>query len=180
MEPPRDIPNIDDSIAREPEDIRRDLAEAASRNLFLFCKGVLGYKDMTESFHGHLCAWHDKNPARFKMTLIPRGHLKTSILTIGKTLQLITQNPEHRILLANETATNAEKFLFAIRMHAESNRRFRALYSHLIPTEPTTWSQVALTFVRKGVYPTPTVTAMGMTGAMTSQHYTHLTLDDLI
>jgi len=180
MEPPRDIPRIDDDLARQPEDIRRDLAEAASRNLFLFCRGVLGYTDLTESCHGPLCAWHDENPSRFKLTLMPRGHLKTSCITIGKNLQKIVQNPEARILLANETATNAQKFLSAIRSHAESNRRFRALYSHIIPIEPKTWSQEALTFVRRGVYPTPTVTAMGMTGALTSQHYTHLSLDDLI
>ncbi len=181
LEPPRDLPKIDDEVARLPEDIRRDLAEAASRNLFMFCRGVLGYPDLTESFHGHLCTWHDENQNRFKLTLVPRGHLKTTCITIGKNLQRVTQNPECRILLANETATNAEKFLSAIKMHAESNRRFRALYPHLIP-EPrtTTWNNEALTFVRKGVYTTPTITAMGMTGALTSQHYTHLSLDDLV
>lgn len=180
LEPPRDLPQLDDDIVRQPEDIRRDLAEAASRDLFMFCRGVLGYTDLTEACHGPLCTWHDENPSRFKLTLMPRGHLKTSCITIGKNLQKVVQNPEARILLANETATNAQKFLSAIRSHAESNRRFRALYSHIIPLEPKTWSQEALTFNRKGFYTTPTITAMGMTGALTSQHYTHLSLDDLI
>lgn len=181
LNPPKDIPRIDDTIASAPEDIRRDLAQAAANNLFLFCKGVLGYNDLTERCHGPLCAWHDENPSRFKLTLIPRGHLKTTCITIGKNLQKVVRNPESRILLANEVASNAQKFLLAIRAHAESNRRFRALYSHIIPIEPkSSWSQESLTFVRRGVYPTPTLTAMGMTGAMTSQHYTHLNLDDLI
>lgn len=181
LNPPKDIPRIDDTIAQAPEDIRRDLAQAAANNLFLFNKGVLGYSDLTERCHGPLCTWHDENPSRFKLTLIPRGHLKTTCITIGKNLQKIVQNPEARILLANEVSTNAQKFLLAMRSHAESNRRFRALYSHIIPIEPkSSWSQESLTFVRRGVYPTPTLTAMGMTGAMTSQHYTHLNLDDLI
>lgn len=180
LNPPKDLPKLDDSIVRQPEDIRRDLAEAASRNLFLFCRGVLGYADLTEDCHGSLCTWHDENPARFKLTLMPRGHLKTSCITIGKNMQKLVQNPEARVLIANETATNAQRFLSSIRTHAESNRRFRALYSHLIPSDPRQWSQEALTFVRQGVYASPTFDAIGMTGAMTSRHYTHLSLDDLI
>lgn len=179
MEPPRDLPRIDDEIARQPEDIRRDLAEAASRNLFLFARGVLGYADVTETCHGPLCAWLDENPSRFKTVQMPRGHLKTTI-GVARCMQLVTQNAEHRVLLANETATNAQRFLGTIRAHAESNKRFRALYSHIIPVDPKQWSLEALTFVRKGIYTTPTFDAIGMTGAMTSRHYTHLYIDDPI
>lgn len=183
MQPPQDIPRIDDEIAREPEDIRRDLAEAASRDLFMFCTGVLQYRDLTQACHGPLCTWHDKNQARFKETLEPRGHLKSSVITIGKNLQKVTQNPENRILLGNETATNAERFLGAIKAHAETNRRFRGLYSHLIPPDNSrkhSWSQTELTFKRQGVYTVPTIDTIGMTGAMTSRHYTHLCIDDPI
>lgn len=175
-----ELPNQDEALKREPAEVLKDLAEAASRNLFTFAKGVLGYKDLSERCHGPLCVWHDTNPARYKLTLMPRGHLKTTIVTISKTLQRIVRNPEERILLANETATNAERFLAAIRAHAEGNRKFRTLYSWLIPAEPKNWSQQSLTFNRQGVYPTPTIDAIGMTGAYTSRHYTHLTFDDPI
>jgi len=179
LEPSRDLPRVDASVASQPEDIRRDLAEAASRNLFMFARDVLGYKDLTASCHGPLCAWLDGNPARFKLVLHPRGTFKTTI-NIARVMQKIAQNAEHRILLANETATNAERFLSIIRTHAESNRVFRALYSHLIPSDPKRWSQQELLFNRKGVYAEPTVDSIGMTGAMTSRHYTHMTFDDLI
>jgi hypothetical protein len=179
LEPPRDLPRLDDEIVRQPEDIRRDLAESASRDLFVFARGVLGYADLTQDCHGPLCTWLDHNPARFKLVLHPRGTFKTTI-NISRVMQKITQDPEHRILLANETATNAERFLSIIRQHAESNRRFRALYSHLIPSDPKRWSQSELLFLRKGVYAEPTVDSIGMTGAMTSRHYTHMTFDDLI
>ncbi|MGH8621488.1 MAG: hypothetical protein ACRET3_05050, partial [Burkholderiales bacterium] len=103
-------------------------------------------------------------------------------MTIGKNLQKVCQNPENRILIANETATNAERFLSAIKTHAETNKRFRALYSHIIPldTRKTRWSQTELQFVRQGYYPEPTLDTIGMTGAMTSRHYTHLGFDDPI
>src|SRR5438477_10633306 len=154
--PPRDMPRLDDNIVRQPEDIRRDLAEAASRDLFLFTRGVLGYSDLTERCHGMLCTWLDHNPSRFKLILMPRDHFKTTI-NISRVMQKITQNAENRILLANETATNAQRFLSVIRSHAESNRKFRALYSHLIPKEPQRWSQEELLFNRKGTYAEPTV-----------------------
>jgi hypothetical protein len=179
LEPPRDLPKLDDGIVRQPEDIRRDVAEAASRNLFVFARGVLGYTDLTEGCHAQLCTWLDHNPSRFKLVLHPRDTFKTTI-NISRVMQKICQNPEHRILLANETATNAQRFLSIIRTHAESNKRFRALYPHLIPSDPKRWSQEELLFNRRGVYAEPTVDSIGMTGAMTSRHYTHMTFDDLI
>ena len=183
LRPPTDIPRIDSNIEREPEDIRQDVAEAASRDLYMFNTGVLGYKDLTENCHKILCAWHDQNPSRYKETLMSRGHLKTSCLTIGKNTQKVVRNVEERILLANETATNAERFLGAIKAHAESNRIFRALYSHIIPADNSrkhSWSQTELTFKRQGIYTVPTIDTIGMTGAMTSRHYTHLCIDDPI
>lgn len=165
-----------------PEDMRRDMATMAANNLYAFNKGVLQYKDLTPGCHGPLCAWHDNNQARHKLTLVPRGHLKTTNITIGKNLQKVCKNVEERILLGNETSTNAERFLSAIRGHAETNRIFRALYSHIIPkdTRRTRWSNSELVFNRQGTYPEPTIDSIGMTGAMTSRHYTHLCIDDPI
>lgn len=182
LKPPRDIANLDADLAKEPTHLVQHLAESASRDLYLFATGVLGYRDLTPSCHGPLCAWHDGNESRYKLTLMPRGHFKTTVVTIAKNLQRITRNPEARILLANETATNAERFLSAIKAHAESNKRFRTLYSHLIPPDirKTTWSQQAVTFVRDGVYTVPSIDTIGMSGAMTSRHYTHLSFDDPI
>lgn len=145
----------------------------------MFARGVLGYSDLTEGCHGPLCTWLDDNPARFKLVLHPRDTFKTTI-NVSRVIQKVVQNQENRILLANETATNAQRFLSIIRTHAESNRRFRALYSHVIPADSKRWSQEELLFNRKGVYAEPTVDSIGMTGAVTSRHYTHLTFDDLI
>ena len=60
----QDIPNLDESTSRLPEDIRSDLAERGKSDLFFFGKGVLGYKDMNESAHGALCVYINHNPQR--------------------------------------------------------------------------------------------------------------------
>lgn len=178
----QDLPHLDDSITKLPQDVREDLAERGRRDLYFLAKGVLGYRDMTPRCHGPLCVFHDGNPSRFKMTLHPRGTFKTSVVTISKNMQRVCRDSNRRILLANESATNAERFLGAIKQHVETNSVFRALYSSIIPKDfrRTRWSQSEVQFVREWVGPEPTIDTVGMTGAMTSRHYTDISVDDPI
>lgn len=180
----QDIPDMDREIALMSSDIRSDLATAFSNNLFSFCKGVLHYNDLTEHTHGALCAFADENEARYKHVEMPRDHLKTTIMTIGRNMQKVVKNPNIRILLINETSTNAQRFLSAIRQHVEANTTFRALYSHVIPKNTRAsgiqWNNESLTFNRQWIGPEPTIDSMGMTGAVTSRHFNHISIDDPI
>lgn len=164
------------------DETRRLLADRGRRDLYFFCTAVLGYKDLTVDCHGPLTAFIDHDPAQFKLILYPRDHLKTSVVSIGSTMQRVIRNPEERILLANESGTNAARFLRSIRQHAESNRMFQALYGEVIPvdTKKIRWNDSELDFVRQGRYPEPTIDSIGMTGSFTSRHYTHITVDDPI
>ena len=178
----QDIPFIDDEISRLPGDIREDLAERGRNDLYFFAKAVMGYQDMTPGCHKALCRFHDENKERIKLTMMPRGHYKTSTITIAKTAQKVVKNPNERILVVNEVADNAENFLSAIRQNAENNKVFRALYSEVIPktSRKGGWSGKELLFNRTWHGPEPTISAMGMTSALTSRHYTHLNWDDPI
>jgi hypothetical protein len=178
----QDIPYIDDEIGKMPSDLRADLAEMGRNSLYFFAKGVLGFQDMTEGCHGPACKFLGSNPKQFKLLLWPRDHFKSSVVTIGGTLQMVVQNPENRNLIRNEVATNAQRFLRTIRQHAEGNRRFRALYSDVIPkdTKRVRWNDSELDFARAGQYPEPTVSAAGITSTSTSQHFNHITDDDPI
>jgi hypothetical protein len=176
----QDLPGQDSEITKLPADIRRDLAERAKGDLFFMASGVLGFRDLSIGCHGELCGFLDKNPARFKLVMMPRGHFKTSVATISRVLQKVCKNPNERILLANETSTNAQRFLNAIKQHAEGNKVFRALFSEIIPKNPKRWSAAELEFNRQWMGPEPTIDSCGMTGAMTSRHFTHITIDDPI
>lgn len=177
-----DLPNLDDTVSKLPSDIRQDLALQLSADLFRFAYGVLGYHDMTVPCHGPLTTFVDHNPKRFKGILMPRDHYKSSVVTIAGSLVKIVRDREQRILIANETSTNSERFLRSIRQHAESNRVFRALYSDLIPkdTRKVRWNDSELDFNRESHNPEPTIDTTGMTGAVTSRHYSHITIDDPI
>lgn len=142
----------------------------------------MGFRDLTEGCHGPLCEFADRNEKQFKLMLMPRDHLKTSCISLGATMQRQVRNEEHRQLLANESATNSERFLRAIRQNAEKNRVFRTLYSDIIPKDSrkVRWNDSELDFNRQGSYPEPSIDTIGMTGAVTSRHYTHITYDDPI
>src|SRR6267378_1837759 len=101
--PDQDIPLLDETISQLPQDIRSDLAERGRKDLFFFNSGVLGMRDMTISCHGPVCAYINLNPKQFKMILEPRDHLKTSVITIGGSMQMVVKNPENRLLIANES-----------------------------------------------------------------------------
>lgn len=178
----KDIPFLDPSIEKLPADIREDLAEQGRSSLFFFNRAVMGFRDLTEGCHGPLCEFADQNKKQFKLMLYPRDHLKTSCISIGGTMQRVVKNLEGRQLLANESSTNTERWLNAMRSHAEKNRVFRALYSDCIPkdTRKVRWNNSELEFNRQGSYPEPSIDSIGMTGAVTSRHYTHITYDDPI
>lgn len=178
----QDLPYLDPTVAQMSSDLRQDLATALSNDLLKFAFGVLGYHDLTIGCHGPLASFLDNNPARYKHVEMPRDHLKTSLCNIARNMQKVSKNPNERILIINETSANAERFLGAIRQHAEGNKIFRALYSHVIPpdTKKVPWNNSELRFRRTWVGPEPTIDSMGMTGAVVSRHYTHICIDDPI
>jgi predicted phage terminase large subunit-like protein len=178
----QDIPLLDKTIEGLPTDIRQDLAERGKNDLFFFVKAILQYRDLTRSCHLPLCEFLDHNPSRFKMVLMPRGHFKTTVCTIGRVMQMALQDTNRRILVLNETSGNAEDFLSAMQQHFETNRVLRALYSKHIPKDfkKVAWNSKELELVRDVKEGVKTIEAMGMTGALTSHHYTHLQIDDPI
>lgn len=176
-----DLPYLDDEIVRMPEDIRMDLANRGRNDLYFFDKAILGYRQMTYHCHGPLCVFHDRHPANYKLTLIPRGTFKTSALTIGKNIQRAVRDPNRRICIVNEIAENAEGFLGTIRQHFEGNRILRTLYSGIIPKSYSkNWNNQGIRLVRDWVGPEDTFEAMGVFSTLTSHHYTDLDYDDVI
>lgn len=178
----QDIPLLDKDIEKLPSDLRQDLATMGLNDLYFFGKGILGFRDMVAHCHMPFTIFLQDNPGQFKLAMMPRDHLKTHAGTIAGSMQKATRDPNERILLVNEAATNAQRFLGAIKQHAEMNRVYRALYSHVIPknTRNVKWNEEELVFNRTWLGPEPTFDTIGMTGSMTSRHYTHICIDDPI
>jgi phage terminase large subunit-like protein len=161
------------------EELRQYLRTKCFESLYFFCKFVLGFADLTPTFHGQICAYVQRR-RRHKLIVMPRGHLKTSICTIAYSLWRVTQNPELRVLIANATATNAEHFVRMIRAIVDANEMYRWLFPEVLPGPTSKWTDKELCFTRRGSYPESTIESIGVGGTVTSRHYDITIEDDLL
>jgi len=164
------------------EDVRQALREKAISSTYFMAKAVIGFKDITPHTHGVMCKFID-GPERIKLGLAPRDHLKTSVWTIANTMVRICRNPNIRILLGNETSTNASHFLRRVQAIFERNGVFRWLFPEIIPdfnARGTKWSETEMCVVRSDDFPESTVEAIGVGGAVVGRHYDLIKMDDLV
>lgn len=163
--------------------------QAYLSNLFAFNQDILkveeggegiGKRVSLKPFHKELCDFIEKNPHRKKIALMPRGHLKTTLITVGYSLQRIAKDPKVRILIANATGTMAEAMLSQIKKHLQYNETFKQYFGDL-STTASTWRDNMITLpVGEGSYTSKeaTVTAYGLGGSLVSQHYDVIIVDD--
>jgi predicted phage terminase large subunit-like protein len=62
------------------------------------------------------------------LLLMPRGTFKTSVITVGFSLQMILNDPNVRILLDSETFSKSKAFLAEIKGHLEMNEEYREVF----------------------------------------------------
>ena len=158
-------------------------------NLFAFNQDILKVEDGGEGsgkrvklkpFHKELCEFVETNVNRKKLILMPRGHLKTTVITVGYSLQRIARDPKVRILIANATGTMAEAMLSQIKKHLQYNETFKYYFGDL-STNASTWRDNMVTLpTGDGSYQSKeaTVTAYGLGGSLVSQHYDVIIIDD--
>jgi predicted phage terminase large subunit-like protein len=163
------------------EDVRVRLREKAVHSTYFMAKAVLGFGDITPACHGPFCEFMDSLSTR-KYGLAPRDHLKTSLWTIADCARRIAGNPNIRILLANETATNAQHMLRRIEAIFERCEAYRWLFPELIPdfSKVKKWSETEMLVPRTEDYPESTIETIGVGGAVVSRHFNLIKLDDLV
>jgi hypothetical protein len=168
-----------------PESKRDYIRKRAKSDLAFLAFAILGYKDVNPKTHAALCRFMTHDPMLRRMALMPRGHLKSTICTIADSIRYALIDPEEtRILIVNETATNAEGFLSEIKAHFVHGETLRFFFPHVIPEKlvgpGSQWGASAASVRRKSAYKETTFSAIGVGGAVTSRHYTHIKCDDLI
>jgi len=168
----------------EKEAILRELkGRKYLKDLFLFNTEVLKVGESGElaSFHRQMCDFVLGGEKRKKLLLVPRAHLKSTLVTVGYSLLRIAENPNTRILIANATYDMACTFLTQIKKHLRDNQTFRSIYGDLTKGADK-WSENMIsitgdtTFAKKEA----TVTAYGIGGNLVSQHYDLIIMDDIV
>lgn len=146
-----------DELKRRWEEMKL-FRNKARRSLLYLCVKILGYTDVTEEVHWDIInnlqrfqggeetlddrgmvtytpavpLWNLSGP-RNTLILYPRGHLKTSIITIAHTIQWILNYPNVRILISTATGDQCKGMLQEIKGHFQYNKELRHFFGDYCP-----------------------------------------------
>src|SRR5215472_3596665 len=130
----------------------------ARTNLLYLCRELLGYKDVSRDVHGEIlahlqkfkggtetvddngivtyvpnCPIQDMEGSRNNLILFPRGHFKTTIITIAHTIQWIINYPDIRVALSMAIGDQTQKVMKELKGHFQYNPLFRKYFADCCP-----------------------------------------------
>lgn len=127
----------------------------------------------------------EKNP-NGHLDLWPREHYKSTILTYGKTIQDILNNPEITVGIFSHVKPISKAFLRQIKVEFEENVLLKAIFNDVLYEQPQKespcWSLDSGITVKRSSNPKEqTVEANGLVdGQPTSKHYKLMVYDDVV
>lgn len=115
-----------------------------------------------------------------QLHLWPRGHFKSSVITIGYSINQVIKNPNIRILIANVTSQNAKAFLREIKGHFERNQVFRLYFGDHVSKDDK-WTETEIISNKRTLnLKEPTIMVAGVGQALTGMHFDLIIGDDLV
>ncbi len=164
-----------------------EIRELAKVDLFFLLICIMGRKDMNNDFLFDRCREVQKNPNGY-LDLWAREHYKSTIITIGLTIQDILKNPNVTIGIFSHTRAIAKEFLKQIKREFESNAVLKKLFPHICkPTNKESrelsrnWSEEKILVKRNKNPKEATIEAWGLVdGQPTGKHFDILIYDDVV
>ena len=172
-------------LADDPEVAAAVRRELCLRDLFYLMVKVLGRTDMDNDWCFARCREVQAAPDGF-LDLWAREHYKSTIITVGKTIQDILNNPEITVGIFSHTRPIAKSFLRQIKRELESNEDLKALFPDVLFAAPKRespqWSEDSGLVVRRGNNPKEaTVEAWGLVDSQPiGKHFSLLVYDDVV
>ncbi len=181
----RNTVDIDALPAHEQERLIKDelARRLAKRDLQFLMTDILGYPP-TDEIHKEIAAFLDATSApdgkHRALLLIPRGHLKSTLVTVCWTIQQILKNPNIRILISTGYLENAKSFLREIKSHFERNERLVALFGNIVNADDK-WTETQIVVkTRNEIRKEPTIQVSSVDKSVVSQHYDLIIGDDVV
>lgn len=157
------------------------IAEKGRKSLFFLARGILGFDKMTETIHLPMCKELQEFKVNTRMeVIVPRSWYKSTLVSICYAIWRAINNPNIRILVVQNSHSNACKKLNEIKEIFENNALFRACYPELLPQGNRRWSGECLTVNRTLSAPEGTFEAAGIGTAVISRHYDVIIEDDTV
>lgn len=122
------------------------------------------------------------------LLLMPRGTFKSSVVTIGFTLQFFLNEPDGRVMIDSETFSKAKAFFREIKWHLEQNEAYREVFYSIHGVYPLRstkskaelWTDSELILAcRKQPKKEPSISCAGIDVTKNGMHYDLIICDDL-
>ena len=144
-------------------------------NLFKFLKFVLGYD--LQDFHKEWCEVLQSYSR--VLLLSPRNSYKSTVVSIGYPLWLLTRDHNYRIFIRSSTDMLAESFLREIKGHIEHNKEFQYLFGKW-QLEAKHWKEMSIIIPRSKYMKEVSIAVAGIGTGAVSQHYDVIIDDDIV
>lgn len=152
-----------------------EVQHACKTSLYFLCKEILKFDDW-DVIHDDI-EKHCVRPSKRKMLLIPRGHLKTTIVTKARTIQKLLIDPNRRILIANQVWDKAREMLYEIKELLTNKSELPKIFGRFVSER---WREDDIVIAqRTKALSAPSVATTGVEAEMTSTHFDDIVLDDL-
>jgi phage terminase large subunit-like protein len=179
--------DLDDLLELEREKCKTDL--------YYLCRYILGYdlcRPMPHKVVDKFINRNDRKP--FLHIELARSTFKSTVVTIGYSIQRLIRNPACRILIDNKTFADAKSYLSAIRAHLKNNKKLLELFPHLKLNDKVSGGDTEQSIIIVGnptfkdvsyedsvkIQKEPNVSCAGVDKTRTGQHYDVIIMDDLV
>ncbi len=159
--------------------------ELALSDLFYLAVYIMGRQDMDNDWCFARCREVAAAPDGY-LDLWAREHYKSTIITVGKTIQDILNNPEITVGIFSHTRPIAKSFLRQIKREMEINEPLKELFPDILFSAPKReapqWSEDGGLIVKRATNPKEaTIEAWGLVdGAPIGKHFSLLVYDDVV
>jgi hypothetical protein len=167
------------------------LQELCKTNLAFLYKEICGYDRWNEKLHGMFpgdpetgtppgLAWFLEHSGPRKMILIPRNHLKSTVVTVVWSIQQILINPNIRICINNAKYDTAKEFLNTIQSHLDTGSKLSKIFGEF-KTARVPWNRDSFTINQRTMpRAQPTVMAASIDSILNGKHFDIILNDDLV
>jgi len=104
----------------------REVKDLCETSLYFLCTEILGYKDW-DKVHDDVERMLNR-PSAKKLIMLPRGHLKTAIVTKAYVTQCLLKDPNFRVLIASQVWDRSRDMLFEIKQFLSDKSDLPKIY----------------------------------------------------
>jgi predicted phage terminase large subunit-like protein len=154
--------------------------EKVSKSIYALCHHLL--KIRVSPSQKELCDFVQDESGKRKLVLWPRGHGKTSICTVAKSIHILMNNPEAKILILSATDTIAKDILRQIKHYFLYDEKFKFAFPELCPSDEKDFGTQDYFDVpcKKVISKEHSIEAGSFEANFTGKHFTHIIKDDLV